>query len=210
MKRYIRSTTNAVTKIEVIFNIEVMLSAAENQVVAATYKGIEIPEGELPPADKDAIWNSQVYQNYLSFIDSVEEILQDYDLNIYYKNDSPDRSFYWSALAKNDDGSNLLDFTTRLRVATHPAHRTKESEHNKKLEKAELKKISKGKRVAPLNITVIVNNESTEFTSYLDVIEYIDKEIEHAVEIMTRRKKWYYIEEDYITRWKLLSCSTTS
>lgn len=188
MKRYIRSTTEEnILKIEVVFNVDISTITDEN-IAAATYKGHEIPEGELPPADKKAVMNSQVYRDYKAFIKAVEEIVSDYDLFIYYKNQSKYNSFYWSGLAKDADGEPLIDYTMRLRVSTHDAERTKQSQKRKKDEKKELMKISKGKRVTPMPIDAVINNKSTQFDSYLDAIAWIDEHIEHAVEVMTRRK----------------------
>lgn len=191
MKRYVRLNSNDGTvKVEVIFEVELMPDETGGQVAAATYEGIEIPEGELPPADKDVIMNSQVYSDYIAFIESVEDILVDYyELNIYYKNKSDYDSFYWGCLAKDDNGNLLFDFEVTLRVSTHPAHRTKESQNKKKVQKQELAKISSKKRVKNIRIDVVVNNESVDFDSYLDAIEYLDKRLEKAVEIMKRRNK---------------------
>lgn len=188
MKRLVKhSENNARLKLDVVFNIDLTSDTADGSVAAATYRGIDIPEGKLPPADKNAIMNSQVYRDYRSFIDAVEEMLIDYNFNIYYRNESEYDSFYWSGLAKDDNGNNLVDFTVRLRVSTHDAHRTKESQQNKKEEKRLLKKLSGGRRVTPLPINVVVNDESTDFKSYLDAIVYIDERIERAYEIMTRK-----------------------
>ena len=186
MKRYVKSTTIITPLvISVIFDIELVDDTST--IAAVSYKGHIIPEGELPPADKNAIVNSQIWSDYQSFIEAVEDIIEDYDLDVYYKNNSDYSSFYWSALAKDSSGKDILDFTVRMRVSTHPAHKTKQSQENKKAEKAELAKIAGKKRVAPLPIIVVVNDESEEFMSYLDAIAYLDMAIAHAVEIMIRR-----------------------
>lgn len=187
IKRYIRSNYNIdLITSEVTFNVE-LTSSAESEVAAAIYKGYEIPEGELPPADKKIVMNSQVYQEYLSFIEVIEDMISDYNLNIYYKHNSENNSFYRSGLAKDDKGNNLIDFTIRIRVSTHTAHRTKESQNNKKKEKAELAKLAGTKRVTPLPINVVVNDQSEDFRSYLDAIVYFSNQLEHAYEIMTRK-----------------------
>ena len=182
MKRFI----NIPTVIKVVLDLE-LNNNVETEVAAATYKGHEIPEGKLPPADKDAIVNSQVWSDYQSFIETVEDFLEYYNLDIYYKNNSDYNSFYWSALAKDDNGNDLFDFTIRLRVSTHPAHRTKQSQQNKKQEKEELAKLAKKKRVNPLPIIITINDKSTKFENYMDAIVYIDTALEHALDIMTRR-----------------------
>lgn len=188
MKRYIRLESSIETvKIEVIFDVE--LDSSESTVAAATYKGHEIPEGKLSPADKKVIVNSQVWAEYQAFIESIEDMLEAYDLHVYYKNKSAYDSFYWNALAKDDEGNDLIDFTIRMRVSTHPAHRTSQSQKNKKAAQSELAKVTKKKKITPIFISVVVNDESEKFDSYLDVIVYIDEKIEHALEIMTRRNK---------------------
>lgn len=188
MKRYIKSQSVVYPiKVEVIFDIE--LSSSDSEIAAATYKGHEIPEGALPPADKKVIVNSQVWSDYQAFIEVIEDFIEDYDLHVYYKSKSNYNSFYWSALARDDEGNDLIDFTVRIRISTHPAHRTKQSQVNKKEEKAQLAKLTRNKKVNSLVVIVVINNESEEFNSYLDAIVHLDEELSHAVEIMTRRKK---------------------
>ena len=185
MKRYIRtSTDNNVTNIEVTFGA--LLSIETTQVAATSYKGHEIPEGKLPPADKKALLNSQVYQDYLAFLEAIDEIIFDYDLKIYYENESETNSLYRSGLAKDSKGDILLKFAVHIRVSTHPAHRTKESQKNKKEERAELTKLAGKKKVTPLPINVVVNDKAEDFASYLDAIVYFDERLAHAVEIMKR------------------------
>lgn len=190
MKKYIKSNSskNDITRIEVIFDVE-LTPDNSGEVAAATYKGHYIPEGDLPPADKKTIVNSQVWSDYQAFIESVEDFIEACDLHIYYKNDSDYNSFYWSALAKDSEGNDLLDFTVRIRISTHNAHRTSQSQQHKKEEKKELAKLSKNKKVRPLSIVVTINDESEEYDSYMDAIVSIDEKIEHALEIMTRKKK---------------------
>ena len=189
MKKYIRSdsSNDNMIKIEVIFDVR--LSEGSSEVAAATYKGHEIPEGELPPAEKNAIVNSQVWQDYQDVIEVIEELIADHNLYVYYDNQSDYHSFYWSTLARDSKGNNLLDFTARIRVSTHDAHRTKESQENKKEEKEVLKKLAGKKRVTPMPITVVINDKSEKFKSYIDVIAYIDKELDHALSVMTRKSK---------------------
>lgn len=187
MKRYIKSSesTDGLLNIEVIFDVQI--DDNSNDVAAATYKGHEIPEGELPPADKNAVVDSQVWQDYQDVIEVIEDLIEDHNLNIYYTNESDYHSFYWSALAKDSKGNSLMRFTVRIRVSTHDAHRTKESQENKKKERSALRKLTEGKRVTPMPITVVVNNESKQFQSYMDVVVYVDEKLDHALKIMTRK-----------------------
>lgn len=188
MKRYVKSTSNVI-KVSVVFNVELYTEEDRNQLAAATYKGVEVPEGDLPPADKKIIMNSQVYSDYISFIKSVEDLLTDYyDLTIYYKNESEYDSFYWGGLAKSDDGTFMLDFEVTLRVATHPAHRTKESQKEKKIQKQELAKVAGKKRVKTIRIDLVVNDESEDFNSYIEAFAALDEKVERAVKVMTRKR----------------------
>lgn len=187
MKRYIKSTTNDTIKVNVVYNVELTQDSG-HEVAAASYKGIEIPEGELMPAEKDAIFDSQAYRDYRSFIESVEELLTDYyELHLYYKNESKYNSFYYGFLAKNDDESLVFDFTLRFRISTHDAHRTHESQQHKKDQKEALRKLAGTKKVKAISRDVVVNSE--QFETYVEAIEEIDRIVEKAVEVMTRKRK---------------------
>lgn len=186
MKRLVQSYDDRTVKIDVIFNVELVYQEGNDEIAAATYRGIEIPEGELLPAEKDAIVHSQAYRDYHSFIDSVEELLMDYyELEVYYKNESDYNSFYYGLLAKDNDNSLLFDFTLHLRVSTHEAHRTQESQRNKKKEKQALNQLSKGKKVRVISSNVIVNRD--EFSSYIYAIGQVDDIVKDAIDVMTRR-----------------------
>lgn len=186
MKRYIHSVDNPITlKLDISYNIELFGSGQE--VAAASYKGFNIPEGELMPSDKHAIINSQEYENYHAFIDSVEGLLRDYYcLHIFYKNESNYDSFYCGCLAKNDDESLIIDFNLNLKVSTHPAHRTNESKQHKKEQEAARSKATKGKPTRPIFISVVVNKET--FSSYINAFEEVDRLVENAVEKLNRKK----------------------
>lgn len=188
MKRVIGANNQIKLKFDIEYIVEIVYPEGnENkQIAAVSYKGIEIPDGELLPAEKDVLIDSQVLADYHSFIECIEDLIIDvYELEIYYRNDSPYNSFYFGVLAKNSDETIILDFDLTLRVSTHDAHRTKESQHYKKEKKAALKKIAHTKKPTPITYSVIVNRE--EFDNYLDAFVAIDDKIKHAVEMMERR-----------------------
>ena len=160
---------DAIMNIEVIFDSELQDDSG-SEVAAATYKEYKIPEGDLPPADKKVVMSSQAREDYISFIQAVRSLLNDYNLHIYYDNESEYNSFYGGVLAKDDQGNNLLKLRTRFCVSTHPYERTPASQKAKKNEEKAAKKVSKGKTVHLLPIRVVVNNESTQFDSYLEAI----------------------------------------
>lgn len=184
MKKYIKSKLP--TKIEIDIEAVVEFNAKDQDVAASTYKDLYVPEGELLPGEKDAIINSQAWADYCSFIESVEDLMTDYyDLHIYYKNESEDYSFYWGLLAKNDTEDILIDFNLKLRVSNHPAHRSKESQHRKAEQEAQLQKITEGKKSKPMTQIVVVNNKT--FKSYMDAFMEVDRILERAVGIMKRK-----------------------
>lgn len=187
MKRYLKASSSESTthRIEVVF--EVGYKDAES-VAAATYRGYNVPEGPLLPAEKDAIIDSQVYQDYQDFIESVEDLCTDYyDLEIYYKNKSQDNSFYWGMLAKNSDESLILDFDFTLRVSNHDSHRSEQSQKHKAEKKAKLAEIAKGKKTRPITRSIVVNQD--KFSSWMEAYEAICDLVEGVVATMTRRKK---------------------
>lgn len=184
MKRYIR-TSNAISKrIEIIFEIDF---ATDEFIAAASYKGFYVPEGSLLPEEKDAIIDSKAYNDYQDFIESIEDLCTDYfDLEIYYKNNSPDNSFYWGMLAKNSDESLIFDFDFTLRVSNHDAHRSNQSQKHKAEKRAKLAEIAKGKKTQPITRSIKVNKE--EFSSWMDAYVAVSNLIEDVVKTMTRRK----------------------
>ena len=139
------------------------------------------------PPEKNALIDTQALADYHAFIDSVEDLLKDYyNLHVYYKNDSSDNSFYYGLLAKNSDGSLVLDFDFRLRISTHDPHRTPQSQHNKKLQDAALSEVAYGKRLKPLRAYIVVN--SRECKSYLEAYDKVDKAIEDALTKLERKQ----------------------
>lgn len=188
MKRYMKDAEGAEKvklEINVVYEIEF---PPDTKVAAATHKGFSVPEGELLPSEKDALINSQAWDDYCSFIESVEDLMTDYyDLTIYYRNESEDYSFYWGALAKNEDGSLIVDFSLKLRVSNHEPRRSRESQHNKKEQQAKLMELTHGKKPQPVTKQITVNRD--RFQDYLDAYLKVDEMIGRAVEIMTRNKK---------------------
>ena len=184
MKKYIRLSSDVVTKhINIEIGIEII--DPQGQIAAASYKGFNVPDGKLLPVEKDAIVDSQALEDYHAFIDSIEDLIQDYyQLHVFYKNDSPDNSFYFGMLAKDSEGNLLLDFDFTLRVSTHPAHRTEQSQKHKKEKDAELAKVTNGKRTKPLRKYILVNDK--EYDNYSEAYLAVDEMIASQVDIMRR------------------------
>lgn len=190
MKRYIKSDLDAQIscKFNIVCEIEFPegIELIDRSIAASTYKGFDIPEGPLLPADKDAAIDTQALDDYHSFVESVEGLLtQYYGLELYYKNDSEYNSFYYGMLAKNADGSILFDFDFTLRVSTHPAKRSKESQKAKKEQEAQLKQITNGDLTRPLRLSVVVNDK--RFKDYMSAYLFIDKQVQSKIAIMKRR-----------------------
>lgn len=174
-------------KFDIEYVVEVIFPDSEEQLVASTYKGFNIPDGELLPSEKDAITSSQALADYYSFIECIEDLMTDnYDLEIYYKNASPYNSFYFGAVAKNSDGTLIFDFDLTLRVSNHNPHRTQQSQQYKKEKKAALKRIARTKKPTAITRSVIVNNDY--YSDYLEAFVDIDEIIKRSVEILERKK----------------------
>lgn len=190
MKKYIHTATS---NVEHKFNIIVeLMYTYPSDVAAATYdkgdKTFDLPDGELLPSEQDAIISSQAGEDYRAFVESVVDLLEDYyDLHIYYKRDSKDYSWYFGMIAKDTTGSLIFDFDFTLRVANHSPHRSEQSQKHKKERKAELKKLTKGKKTKPIVKCILVNRD--EFKTYLEAYQKIDEQVEEVVEIMHRRDK---------------------
>ena len=156
--------------------------------IAASREVPDLPKGELMPAEKDVLIGSQVLEDYHAFIDSIEDLITDYyDLHIFYKNDSPDNSYYFGMLAKDDKGNILLDFDFTLRVSTHDPKRSEMSQKHKKEKKDKLLKTTGGKKTRPIRKYLTVND--VEFDSYEEAYLEVDKKIAAVVKVMKRRSK---------------------
>lgn len=189
MKRMIKSNIDhEVVKKHIDIEVEIdMNNLDEGPIAAATYKGFYIPEGPLLPQEKDAVIDSQALEDYHAFIQSVEDLLTDYyDLEVYYKNDSPDHSFYFGMLAKSKDGAILIDFDFTLRVSNHPAKSSPQSKYNKKQKAEALKTYTKGKRSQPVTRSIVVNEN--RFDSYSDAYLEVDKQVEDVVSILKKKE----------------------
>lgn len=183
MKRYIKENNN-LFRLRVVVEVE-FLSEAES--VAASYDSERFNNSELPPAAKDALIDSQVLADYHAFVETLEDVMTDYfGLELYYKNDSPYNSFYYGALAVNDEGDYILDCEATIRISTHDPHRTSESEKEKAKQKAKLNEIAKGKRLQPVRKNIVINDK--EFSNYEDAYEFAFSQIERAASVLNRKK----------------------
>lgn len=187
MKRYIKCTEeNSIVKIAVIVEIEIPTSPT--QVAAGTRTGQELPKGELLPSEKDVLISSQALEDYHSFIESVEDLISDYyGLDIYYKNDLPDNSWYFGFIAKNSDGTPVIDFEATIRVSNHPSHRSPESQANKQKQKAALKEYVGDIKLKPIRKTILVNKD--QFASYEEAYDAVDQLVEGVNKVLTRKQK---------------------
>lgn len=172
------------------FNIEVVLFPKNRTgiipVAAAEYKGYQIPDGPLMPADKNAKISQQQIIDYETFIEDIEDMLKEHhDLKLVYQNKSEDYSNYYSFLALNDKGEPVFRFRLRLRVSTHDPHRTKEQQKEEVKEEQAVARYLNGKKPQKMTKIIIVNDES-EYTDYLDAFVSICDVVDHAVEVMRR------------------------
>ena len=176
---------NGAAKILVEVELELSEPIEQPDVAAASYKGFNVPEGPLLSGLPDAIADSQAIADYEAFIESVQDLITDYyDLKIYYKNSSPDHSYYFGMLAQDADGRTILDFDFTLRISNHPAHRSQQSQFNKKERKAELARLTDGKKTKPITKSIIVNKEVCK--DYEEAYQLVDSTIESVVKIMKR------------------------
>lgn len=176
-----------ITSVE--FNIEYILypldESGTSNVAAATYKGYNLPDGPLLPADKRGSVMMQQEIDYECFIEDIEDFLTDNcELKLIYKNKSDDYSRYYSFLAQDDEGNTLFKYRLRLRVSNHKAHSTKQQKVNKAKEEQAVKPHLKGKKPIKYVQEIIVNDQT--FESYLDAFVYICDECERWLKIMKR------------------------
>lgn len=186
MKRYIHSSTTEEPVTETI-RIVVDVDFSLIKEVAASRRGVKLPTGKLLPAEKDALIDSQVLADYHAFIETVRDLIADYyNLHIYYKNSSDDNSFYFGFLAKNSDGSFLLDFEATIRISNHDPHGTPQADHAKKEQNEELMKLTDGVRPRPWRKNIIVNDR--EFSSYEEAYDQVDSIVQRAVQVLEKKK----------------------
>lgn len=188
MKRYIHSDSiNSLEHIDIVVEIEYFYNGTD-RIAASEYKGFYVPDGPIISGLPDAVLGSQALQDYADFIESVQDLMTDYyGLHIYYKNESKDHSFYFGSVIKDDAGNVIADFDFTLRVSNHDAHRSNESQHNKKERQSKLSEVTHGKKTRPITRSIVVNDEKCK--DYFEAYEKVDEVVSRAVEVMSRRKK---------------------
>ncbi len=186
MKRVVRYLDEPDTiKISVIVEVEMRLK--DDPVAAATFDHKELPQGQLLPSEKDAVIDSQVLEDYHAFIESIEDLITDYyDLHIYYKNSSPDNSFYFGMIAKDADNIPIIDFEACIRISNHAASRSPQSQHNKKLMKEALRREVGNAKLKPIRKRIIVNRD--EFADYDAAYSAVDELIENVTSKLKKNK----------------------
>lgn len=176
--------------IPVEFNIDVVLSYIDDiddiSIAASTHRGYELPDGPLMPPNKDDAVTEQQIIDYETFLQDVIDFLEDNcELQVIYKNKSPDRSLYRTFLAKDDKGNLLFKFKTRLRVSTHDPHRTEQQQANKKAEEKSTAHYFEGKK-KPRKMTKIITVNSEKYISYFEAFADICDTIDNCLEVMKR------------------------
>ena len=182
-----KNTISAVNVETLNFDMEIVLDVYPygDLIAAAEYKGYIISCRRQFTIRKYVEWSEQITADYNAFLETLEDLLTDYyELHVYYHNLSKDHSKYLGMLAQDDEGKLILKFNFIFRVSNHDPHKSKESQYNKKKAKQELAKITKGKKLRPTNLCVIVNNE--EFDSYDDAVAYIDHNVEYKLKFMQK------------------------
>lgn len=190
MKRYIKS---APTEIDVVVTVDHPLLTKEDfdKYVAAAYnpEDFDIPTGPVISRDRNKI-TQEMISDYECFVDDVESLCTDnYGLIMTYQNESDDLSHYYNYLATDKDGNVVAKLRFRLRVANHPARRSKQQKFNKnsELDSEEIKTLLTEKQLStirPYTKEVIVNNEI--FSSYREAFDYVDRVVSRAVDVLTK------------------------
>lgn len=192
MKRYLRSDSSISSPISLV--VEVVFGYSEDNTRVAASKGVvpdSVPKTQLPHVVKGVPLGLQAKADYDSFVTSVVELMEDYyDLHIYYKNTSPDESHYYACLAKDASKELVLDFKVKIRIATHAAHESKQADYNKARETEATKEVAKGKKLKPLYIQLICNDENEDVSTYDEAYLWIDDQLDRKVEIMKRGLKY--------------------
>lgn len=185
MKKLIKPT------LPIEFNIEVILypKTVDNQsnVAAATYRGYEIPDGPLMPADKNIQVSEQQIIDYETFIEDVEDMLKErHELKLIYENKSKDYSNYYTFLAVDENGNPYFRFRLRLRVSTHDPRRSSAQKAEIAKEEQAVEEYLKGKKKPNKMTKIIVVNDESEYDSYLDAFVDICNIVDKAIEKMRR------------------------
>lgn len=170
------------------FDIDVEVRPYSKYVAASEMYGIPIPDGDLMPETKDELPTDQMIADYEDFIEAIEDLLQDhYGLILVYKSKSEDYSKYYNFLACDKDGVVLFRFRLRLRVSTHDAHRTKQSQKHKKEEEhsEKLLELLDGRPLPKAYPKTVIVNRKT-FTSYEEAFVTIDNDVKRWINVMIR------------------------
>ena len=193
MKVYIKPNDTAApnnTPMEFEITVDISPKYSAEEIAAAMYKGFRIPDGAVIPGVKDAVFTDQIIVDYEMFIESVEDLLEEYyGLILFYENKSSDYSNYYSFLAKDkESGKIYFKFRLRLRISNHPAHRSTNSQKHKKEETTsdKYKDLTKGisRDPRPYTKSIVVNDEI--YDSYETAFVDIDAQIAQWVEVMRK------------------------
>lgn len=185
MKKLIKPT------LPIEFNIDIILypKVSDNQsnIAASTYRGYEIPDGPLMPADKNIRVSEQQIIDYETFIEDVEDMLKErHELKLIYQNKSKDYSNYYTFLAVDKEGNPYFRFRLRLKVSTHDPRRSSAQKAEIAKEEKAVKEYLKGKKKPDKMTKIIVINDDSEYDNYLDAFIDICDKVDTAIEKMGR------------------------
>lgn len=193
MKRYIRSNHSGkqdIQPIEFEICVDIIPKYTTQEVMAAMYKGYNIPDGEVISGLRSAIITDKIEIDYEAFIESLEDLLTEYyGLELFYKNRSDDYSHYYSFLAKDkDSGKIYFKLRLRLRISNHDPHRSDASQKHKKeeTETERYKELTKDAAKDPKPYTKVITVNKEQFSNYEEAFIALDNEIAKWVEIMKR------------------------
>ena len=186
MKKYVANENPSLYDFVIEVTLHPLGTLGDVNIAAATHRGYEIPDGALMPADKKKPISKQQIIDYTTFIQDIEDMLADHhELKLVYKNKSKDYSNYYSFLAFDDDGNVLFRFRLRLRVSTYEPSSTREQKANKSKEDAAVAPYLNGRKPVKMTKIIVVNDES-EFTDYLDAFVYICDVVDNCIEKMRK------------------------
>lgn len=187
MKKYIKPTTDELITTHI--NVILDLVLTDYTIAAATYKGINVPDGSVLSGIKDAVYEKEELFRWNEFIDSIRDLITDYyEMEIYYENKSEYLSGYFGMLAKDKDGLIVLDFDFTIRVSTHDPKRTDKSESEKKKQKQMLSERIGGAKIKSMRDGIIVNGEI--YPSYIKAFVAVDEIIADAHDTMMKNEKY--------------------
>lgn len=185
MKKLLRTTS------PIKFDIEVILypKFADNSsgIAASTYRGYDLPDGALMPADKNIKISEQQIIDYETFIADVEDMLKNkHELKLIYQNKSADYSNYYTFLAVDNMGNPYFRFRLRLRVSTHDPRRSSAQKLEIAKEEKAVQEYLKGRKKPDKMTKIIVVNDESEYDNYLDAFVDICDIVDTAIEKMQR------------------------